>query len=85
LPEEQVQELAGRVKGFVTVEINLGQIHLEVMRAAAGKVPCHLVGHAGGTIIAPDQVIAKLKEASSDASHRPKVTAQAKPEHPLED
>jgi 2-oxoglutarate/2-oxoacid ferredoxin oxidoreductase subunit alpha len=59
---EQVQALAERVKAFVTVEINLGQMHLEVMRAAAGKVPCHLVGHAGGTIIAPGQVIAKLKE-----------------------
>lgn len=58
----QIKALAERVKGFVTVEINLGQIHLEVTRAAAGKVPCHLVGHAGGAIISPDQVVAKLKE-----------------------
>jgi 2-oxoglutarate/2-oxoacid ferredoxin oxidoreductase subunit alpha len=62
-PEERIRELAGSVKGFVTVEINLGQIHLEVMRAAAGRVPCRLVGHAGGTIISPDQVIAAIKEA----------------------
>jgi 2-oxoglutarate ferredoxin oxidoreductase subunit alpha len=41
--------------------MNLGQIHLEVMRAAGGK-PCHLAGHAGGTIISPNQVIAALKE-----------------------
>jgi 2-oxoglutarate/2-oxoacid ferredoxin oxidoreductase subunit alpha len=61
--EERIRELAGRVKGFITVEINLGQIHLEVMRAAAGKAPCHLVGHAGGTIISPDQVIETIKEA----------------------
>jgi 2-oxoglutarate ferredoxin oxidoreductase subunit alpha len=61
--EEIILELAGRVKGFVTVEINLGQIHLEVMRSAQGKVPCHLAGHAGGTIISPEQVIAKIKEA----------------------
>ena len=60
--EEQIRELAGHVKGFVTVEINLGQIHLEVMRCAGGKVPCHLVGHAGGSIISPDQVIDALKE-----------------------
>jgi 2-oxoglutarate/2-oxoacid ferredoxin oxidoreductase subunit alpha len=60
--ETQIRALAGRVKGFVTVEINLGQIHLEVLRAAAGKAPCHLVGHAGGTIISPDQVIAAIKE-----------------------
>ena len=61
--EAQIQALAQRVKGFVTVEINLGQIHLEVMRSAMGKVPCHLVGHHGGTIISPDQVLAKIKEA----------------------
>ena len=50
-------------KVFVTVEINLGQVHLEVERCAAGKVPCHLVGHAGGTVITPDEVIAKIEEA----------------------
>ena len=60
--EEQIAALAERVRGFVTVEINLGQIHLEVMRCAAGKAPCHLVGHAGGTIITPEQVITTLKE-----------------------
>ncbi len=59
--EAQIRALAERVKGFVTVEMNLGQIHLEVMRAAGGK-PCRLVGHAGGTIISPKQVIDALKE-----------------------
>lgn len=61
--EHKIRELAERVKGFVTVEINMGQIHLEVMRNAQGKVPCHLVGHTGGTIIEPEHVIAKIKEA----------------------
>jgi 2-oxoglutarate/2-oxoacid ferredoxin oxidoreductase subunit alpha len=60
--EEQIRALAKRVKGFVTVEINLGQIHLEVMRAAGNSTACHLVGHAGGTVITPDDVIAKIKE-----------------------
>lgn len=62
-PEKQIQSLAARVKGFVTVEINLGQIHLEVQRCAGGRAPAYLVGHAGGTIISPDQVISVLKEA----------------------
>jgi 2-oxoglutarate ferredoxin oxidoreductase subunit alpha len=60
-PEEQIRELASQVKAFVTVEINLGQIHLEVERAAAGKVPAFLVGHAGGTVISPDRIIETLK------------------------
>ena len=62
-PEEQVKSLAERIKGFVTVEINLGQIHLEVERCAGGKVPCLLVGHPGGTIIPPERVIETLKNA----------------------
>jgi 2-oxoglutarate ferredoxin oxidoreductase subunit alpha len=61
-PEDQIRELAKRVKGFVTVELNLGQIHLEVERCAAGRVPSFLVGHAGGTIIPPEHVIQALKE-----------------------
>ncbi len=60
--EEQIKALADRVKGFVTVEVNMGQMHLEVMRAVAGKVPCHLVGHTGGTIISPDDVLTKIEE-----------------------
>lgn len=62
-PEAEIRRLAEQVKGFVTVEINLGQIHLEVQRCAGGKAPAYLVGHPGGTIISPDEVIKVLKEA----------------------
>jgi 2-oxoglutarate ferredoxin oxidoreductase subunit alpha len=62
-PEDQIRKLAERVNGFVTVEINLGQIHYEVERCAAGKAPAFLVGHPGGTIIPPNRVVETLKEA----------------------
>jgi 2-oxoglutarate ferredoxin oxidoreductase subunit alpha len=62
--EKQIRELAERVKALVTVEINLGQIHLEVTRAAAGQADCHLVGHPGGAIISPDKVLAVIKEVA---------------------
>ena len=62
-PEKQIKQLAQKVKKMVTVEINLGQICLEVQRCAGGKIPVALVGHAGGTIISPEKVIAELKEA----------------------
>ncbi len=61
-PEALIQNLAKRVKCFVTVEINLGQIHLEVERCAADKAPSFLVGHPGGTIITPERVVEVLKE-----------------------
>ena len=62
-PEDEIRKLAERVRGFVTVEINLGQIHLEVERCAGGKAPCLLVGHPGGEIIPPERVIEMLRQA----------------------
>lgn len=64
-PEKLIREMAQRLKGFVTVEINLGQIHLEVQRCAAGLAPAQLVGHAGGTVIPPERIIEALKQFSS--------------------
>ncbi len=61
-PEKIIRDLAKRVKGFVTVEINMGQISREVERCA-GSVPSFGVGHPGGAIIPPEEVITLLKEA----------------------
>lgn len=61
-PEEKIRKLAEQVKAFVTVEINLGQMHYEVQRCAGGRAPAFLVGHVGGTIIPPDSVIERLKQ-----------------------
>ena len=63
-PEARIRSLAKRVRGLVTVEINLGQIHLEVERCAAGQAPSLLVGHPGGTIIPPGRVVEALQEFS---------------------
>jgi 2-oxoglutarate ferredoxin oxidoreductase subunit alpha len=63
-PEKIIRRLARRVKAFVTVEINLGQIHLEVERCAGGNAQALLAGHPGGTIIPPEDVVTLLKEAS---------------------
>ena len=63
--EERIRQLAQSIRAFITVEINLGQVHLEVERCAGRQVPCHLVGHAGGTVITPEQVLAKIEEVLS--------------------
>lgn len=60
-PEEMIRELSKKVKSFVTVEINLGQIHLEVERCSGGRAPAFLVGHAGGTVISPDRIVETLR------------------------
>ncbi len=60
--EEAVAHLSRTVRALFTVEINLGQVHLEVERCAKGRVPCHLVGHAGGTVIAPERIVQAIKD-----------------------
>ena len=64
-PEAMIREIATRVKGFITVEINLGQIHYEVERCTGGKAPAYLVGSAGGKIIHPDKVLECIQKEFS--------------------
>ncbi|HOV86752.1 MAG TPA: 2-oxoacid:acceptor oxidoreductase subunit alpha [Syntrophobacteraceae bacterium] len=61
-PEEQIRRLARQVRALVTVEINLGQIHLEVQRCAGDRAPAFLVGHSGGAVIPPEQILETLKQ-----------------------
>ncbi len=63
-PEELISRLAQSVKSLITVELNLGQVHLEVQRCAAGAVPVHFVGHAGGTIITPSMIMDRIRQAA---------------------
>ena len=63
-PAERIKQLAGRVKAFVVPELNLGQMVLEVERAAAGQARVIPVGHAGGTVHHPDVILAAILEAA---------------------
>ncbi len=63
-PEEKIRELAQRIKAFVVVEINFGQIALEVERCAGGKAGTYLVPHAGGDIHDPADILEAVKEAA---------------------
>jgi len=62
-PEKRVRELAGKVKSLIMVEMNYGQVFLEMDRCAAGKCRTYLVGHAGGTVHNAVDVYNTIKEA----------------------
>jgi 2-oxoglutarate ferredoxin oxidoreductase subunit alpha len=62
-PEKRVRELAAKVKSMIMVEMNLGQMFLEMDRCVAGKCKTALVGHAGGTVHNPENVYTAIKEA----------------------
>jgi 2-oxoglutarate ferredoxin oxidoreductase subunit alpha len=62
-PEKRVRELAGKVKSLIMVEMNYGQVFLDMERCAAGQCQCHLLGHAGGTVHNPEDIYNTIKEA----------------------
>jgi 2-oxoglutarate ferredoxin oxidoreductase subunit alpha len=61
-PEARIRELAKRVKAFVVPELNLGQMVREVERAAGG-VKTVSVGHAGGSVHDPSEILKAIEEA----------------------
>ncbi len=64
-PEEQIRQLARKVKAFVVPELNYGQIVLEVERCAAGQAEAILVRHAGGDIHKPEKVLEAIRRAAN--------------------
>jgi 2-oxoglutarate ferredoxin oxidoreductase subunit alpha len=63
-PTARLRETAKRLKGFVVPEINMGQMVLEVERAAAGRCVTRSVPHAGGSVHDPAQILDAIVEVA---------------------
>jgi 2-oxoglutarate ferredoxin oxidoreductase subunit alpha len=63
-PEERVRALAAKVKAFVVVEMNYGQLVYEVERCAGDKARTLLVPHGGGTVHEPEAILKAIREAA---------------------
>jgi 2-oxoglutarate ferredoxin oxidoreductase subunit alpha len=61
-PSKRINELAGRVKGILSVEMSAGQMVEDVLLAANGRVPVEHYGRMGGMIPTPDEVVDNLKK-----------------------
>jgi 2-oxoglutarate/2-oxoacid ferredoxin oxidoreductase subunit alpha len=61
-PEAPVIALAQRMRQLLVVEMNLGQISLEVERLAHGLCPIHSVNRVTGEPIPPEQILDKIEE-----------------------
>jgi 2-oxoglutarate ferredoxin oxidoreductase subunit alpha len=64
VPEKQIAAIAKKVKGIVVAELNLGQMVREVERAAAGQTVVRLVGHAGGSVHKPEDILNAILEVT---------------------
>jgi len=56
-PYDRIRELAGHLKGILTVELNAGQMIEDVRLAVEGRTPVWHYGRMGGIIPGPDEVL----------------------------
>lgn len=61
-PNRELEELSKRVKAFVVVELNLGQLVLEVERLVKGQAPVHFYGKANGEVLTPYDIYNEVSE-----------------------
>jgi 2-oxoglutarate/2-oxoacid ferredoxin oxidoreductase subunit alpha len=62
-PEQQLRELAGPHRRFMTVELNAGQMVEDVRLAVNGRSEVLFYGRPGGAIITPEDLYEQLKGA----------------------
>ena len=58
--QQQIQELAAKVKGMLVAEMNFGQYIIEVERAVAGKCPVTLQAKYNNEAITPKEMLAEI-------------------------
>ena len=62
-PKAPLLAAADKVKGFISVELNMGQMIEDIKLATQCKKPVGLCNRAGGMIPSPDQVLESIKNA----------------------
>lgn len=65
-PYSRLNELADRVKFFLTVELNAGQMVEDVRLGVNGKIPVEFYGRLGGMVPNPEEIVNKLENLISN-------------------
>ena len=66
-PTKEIETMAKKVKGILTVEINAGQMVFDVRAAVEGSVPVHHFGRLGGIVPDPDEIIEALHKLEAES------------------
>ena len=61
-PEKQLKARLPQLKSILMVEHNHGQMLQEVLRTVSGALPVDFLGRIDGTVISPEDILAKLEE-----------------------
>jgi 2-oxoglutarate/2-oxoacid ferredoxin oxidoreductase subunit alpha len=60
-PTRELRRLAGHVKGFLTVELSMGQMVEDVQLAVLGAAPVAFYGRTGGSVPSPSEVLGAIE------------------------
>jgi 2-oxoglutarate ferredoxin oxidoreductase subunit alpha len=64
-PHQAIEQLIGRVSGFLVVEMNSGQMLEDVRLAVKGRVPVEFYGRLGGVVPFPDEILSEIQRIAS--------------------
>ena len=67
-PKEILEKLADRVKAFLSVEMNMGQMVDDVRLAVNGKKPVYFFGRTGGIVPTAEEIVAELEKINGGAA-----------------
>ncbi|HMS00774.1 MAG TPA: 3-methyl-2-oxobutanoate dehydrogenase subunit VorB [Anaerolineales bacterium] len=65
-PVEVIEDLVGRVDGFLVTEMNSGQMLDDVQRAVRGRAPVEFYGRVGGVIPMPEEIMREIHRMVSE-------------------
>ena len=61
-PTQVISDFADKVKGFISVELNAGQMVEDIRLAVNGRVQVEHFGRLGGIVPDPDEIVAAIEE-----------------------
>ena len=61
-PTDAIAKYADKVKGFISIEMNAGQMVEDVRLAVNGKAPVEHFGRMGGMIASPSEILEAIEE-----------------------
>ena len=65
-PTEVLNKLADKAKGFISVELSMGQMIEDIRLATECKKPVRLCNRTGGMIVTPEEVLQSVKNLLSE-------------------
>ena len=65
-PTEVLNKLADKAKGFISVELSMGQMIEDIRLATQCKKPVRLCNRTGGMIVTPEEVLQSVKNLLSE-------------------